>query len=165
MNAPGRVYGIFLPGGHPPSPPPSGQILLPAVYLGRLPSGVSGWSDPPSPEGQAMTERVSRILQSIEAVLDGSPTTRELRDLVGGLGGCQVEAQARFLTLMARPQRDEDSPVLLDVDQAAALMNVTRRWVYRNEQRLQDCIVRPSPHVLRFDKAKLLKWIERHHER
>lgn len=105
-----------------------------------------------------MTDRVGGILAAIEAILGDSPTARELKDLCGVMAGCQMEAQARFLSILAEARHPQTAG-LLTPEQAAKVLNVKKRWVYRYHSRLNGCVVRPSPGLLRFDEAALRNWI------
>lgn len=88
-------------------------------------------------------------------------------ELVPGLVAELARAQAALLlvcasgasTAAARPeQRGPDEDWMLDVDETATLLGVSRRWVYRNAKRLP--FARPiSPKILRFSRNGAVKWL------
>jgi excisionase family DNA binding protein len=49
---------------------------------------------------------------------------------------------------------------LLTVDEAATMLKVSPRWLYRHAKKL-PFTRRLSPKVLRFSRAALLKWLEK----
>ena len=74
----------------------------------------------------------------------------------------------RTLALALRGQRPVEPAVpptpaperLLRVDEAAAILGVTRGWLYRSAPRLPFAR-HLSPRVLRFSEAGIRRWIER----
>lgn len=84
---------------------------------------------------------------------------------VPGLVADLARAQAALLTAASRASapipRDPERPNedrMLKADEAAALLGVTPRWLYRHAKQLQ--FTRPiSPKVVRFSRAGIQRWL------
>jgi hypothetical protein len=97
-----------------------------------------------------VSPRLALIAQRISEVLARPEGRAELLGLVSLLSAHHSEALARIfeLTEHAEPPRN------LTPDEAAAVLGVTRRWMYEHAHEL-ECTRRPSPGKLRFDSVGL----------
>jgi predicted DNA-binding transcriptional regulator AlpA len=99
--------------------------------------------------------RIADIRSKIQDVVQDPNSKAELRALVECLGGGLACAQAAWAELLYKPETQER---LLTIDEAAEVLSVERRWLYRNSHKL-PFVVRPSEGVLRFSSLGIQQWI------
>jgi predicted DNA-binding transcriptional regulator AlpA len=99
--------------------------------------------------------RIADIRSRIQDVIRDPNSKAELRSLMECLGGGLASAQAAWTELLYKPETQER---LLTIDEAAAVLSVERRWLYRNHHKL-PFVVRPSEGVLRFSSLGIQQWI------
>lgn len=69
-----------------------------------------------------------------------------------------LTAASRPSTVVPRESERPNEDRMLDVEEAAALLGVTKRWLYRHAKQLP--FTRPiSPKILRFSEAGIRRWL------
>lgn len=88
----------------------------------------------------------------------------EITDLLAVLEGLRARLWCRLLTLSSeneeeRAPSEPDSEQLLDVNEAAAILAVTPRWLYDHSDQL-PFTRKLAPRTLRFSERELYRWLE-----
>ncbi len=109
-----------------------------------------------------MTDRATLLAALLTEPSRAAQVTREE---AGALLAKLGTLQAALLTVMSRPSvavhREAERPSegrMLDVDEAAALLGVSRRWLYRHSKTLP--FTRPiSRKIVRYSETGIRKWL------
>lgn len=87
-----------------------------------------------------------------------------LIEVLGALEGLKAKVWSRLIQFTVAGEEDEESPQpepdqLLDVNNAAAVLGVTPRWLYDHAEQL-PFTRKLAPRTLRFSEFGLYRWLE-----
>jgi hypothetical protein len=103
--------------------------------------------------------------QELQPVLAAAQTMpiEQLPALVGGLAEIQAVALARLTSPVAQPPAVDEVDSTLDVDEAAAYVKMSSKWLYRNLSIIPHLRIGDGrkPRI-RFRRTDLDAWLKRH---
>jgi predicted DNA-binding transcriptional regulator AlpA len=103
--------------------------------------------------------------QELQPVLAAAQTLplEQLPALVGGLAEIQAVAMARLAAPIPQPPAIEEANSTLDVEETAAYIGMSAKWVYRHQAILPSVRIGFGRNPrLRFRRADLDSWLQEH---